>query len=346
MISQSEEQSKENIVTFINQYNNQLVEANREIPLLDYCKELHRRFYSNLDISFMDRFLEFVTKDEICINGNILFELGVLTMKNDGRKQDNNKIKDHLKNKSLCDLKENIDWKIARSSGHDFHKLDVYMFSPRALKLILIRCQNTYTFASYYIFLEECIYYYNQYQLKFKDSTIKRIEKNTELLLQELREERLQAEKDRKHFDEYRRAAEESRIQNHEELESMKEILLDTNEKLDRATDDRVPKSKSITKLEYLIIRKTNSKTEKYKYYIIKCQRQAITERINAYSQYNIELLRIEYCPNAGNLYTRIKERLKDNIDYSYSKLNLINITEKEFIKKVNEINDEKKLVN
>ena len=42
----------------------------------------------------------------------------------------------------------------------------------------------------------------------------------------------------------------------------MKEILLDTNEKLDRATDDHVPKSKSITKVEYLIIRKTTSKTE------------------------------------------------------------------------------------
>ena len=340
MISQSEEQSKENIVTFINQYNNQLVEANREIPLLDYCKELHRRFYSNLDISFMDRFLEFVTKDEICINGNILFELGVLTMKN-GSENDISKIKDHLKSKSLCDLEEGVDWEFSRNPGKTLNgrPAQVYMFRPRALKLILIRCRNTYTFASYYIFLEECIYYYNQYQLKFKDSTIKRIERNTELLLEELREERLKSE-------EYRRAAEETRIQNHEELNTMKEILLDTNEKLDRATDDRVPKSKSITKLEYLIIRKTNNKTEKYKYYIIKCQRQAITECINAYSQYNIELLRIEYCPNAGNLYTRIKERLKDNIDYSYSKLNLINIIEKDFIKKVNEINDEKKLVN
>ena len=45
---------------YINNYNNKLVESNKEISIVDYCKELHNKFYSNIDISFIDKLLSFV----------------------------------------------------------------------------------------------------------------------------------------------------------------------------------------------------------------------------------------------------------------------------------------------
>jgi len=65
-----------------------------------------------------------------------------------------------------------------------------------------------------------------------------------------------------------------------EELRDVKDRLDDTNNKLDIATDDRVVKTKSKTKNEYLIILKTNDIEEEYKYYIIRCQKRNIQQQL------------------------------------------------------------------
>ena len=136
-----------------------------------------------------------------------------------------------------------------------------------------------------------------------------------------------------------------------EELDVIKDKLDDTNEeldvikdKLDIATDDRVVKTKSKTTLEYLIVLKTDDIDEKYKYYIIRCQKRSIKQRLEEKSNYS-EIKRIECCPNSTNLYNRIKEKLKNNLKCRSNRLNLIHIKESDFLDKINEINEEKKIV-
>jgi hypothetical protein len=123
----------------------------------------------------------------------------------------------------------------------------------------------------------------------------------------------------------------------YEELEVIKD-------KLDIATDDRVVKTKSKTTLEYLIILKTDDENEDYKYYIIRCQKRSIKQRLENNLSYR-EIKRIEYVPNSINLFNRIKEKLKNNLDIKSSKINLININEIEFLNKIDLINKEKKII-
>jgi hypothetical protein len=136
-----------------------------------------------------------------------------------------------------------------------------------------------------------------------------------------------------------------------EKLDEANDKIDETNEeleiikdKLDIATDDRVVRTKSRTTLEYLIILKAYDEHTDYKYYIIKCQKRSIKQRLENNLSYR-EIKRIEYVPNSINLFNRIKEKLKNNLDIKSSKINLINISETEFLNKIDLINKEKKII-
>jgi hypothetical protein len=136
-----------------------------------------------------------------------------------------------------------------------------------------------------------------------------------------------------------------------EKLDEANDKIDETNEeleiikdKLDIATDDRVVRTKSRTTLEYLIILKAYDEHTDYKYYIIKCQKRSIKQRLENNLSYR-EIKRIEYVPNSINLFNRIKEKLKNNLDIKSSKINLINISETEFLNRIDLINEEKKVI-
>ncbi len=83
---------------------------------------------------------------------------------------------------------------------------------------------------------------------------------------------------------------------------------------------------------------------EKYKYYIIRCQKRSIKQRLEEKSNYT-EIKRIECCPNSTNLYNRIKEKLKNNLEVRSNRINLIHMQEADFLNRINEINEEKKII-
>ena len=95
--------------------------------------------------------------------------------------------------------------------------------------------------------------------------------------------------------------------------------------------------------VEYLVIMKNN--TASYKYYIIRGQKRYINKKINELSGYD-EIKRFECVPNANILWSNIKEKLPDNIDFMGNKINLKNIDENTFINKVELIYNERKNVN
>jgi hypothetical protein len=67
--------------TCVKEYNNHLVNNNIDINIINYVKEVNNLIY-NIDISFIDNFLDLVEEDKICIPHEYLIKYGVITMEN------------------------------------------------------------------------------------------------------------------------------------------------------------------------------------------------------------------------------------------------------------------------
>jgi hypothetical protein len=68
--------------TTIQEYINYLIENQINISVIDFVKEINKLKY-NIDISFIDEFIELVSKDDCCIHHNMLEKYGILTLKKD-----------------------------------------------------------------------------------------------------------------------------------------------------------------------------------------------------------------------------------------------------------------------
>ena len=161
-------------------YNKNLIANDIDIVMIEYIDTLNTMFY-NIDISFMIDFMELVGKNECIVPHHFLQKYGVINV-------------DHIANvKTLLDnykFQESIDY-LKKSSAEfriEFHpKLKsagrpeiMYLLHPRVFKLVLIRGRNTLKFATYYIFLEECVKYYNGYQASLKNKKIEQQKQDIE----------------------------------------------------------------------------------------------------------------------------------------------------------------------
>jgi len=63
----------------IEQYNTYLVD--NHVNIIDFVKEINKIKY-NIDISFIDEFIELVSKDECCIHHNMLEKYNIISLKN------------------------------------------------------------------------------------------------------------------------------------------------------------------------------------------------------------------------------------------------------------------------
>ena len=327
----------------ITKYNNSLVDSKTIINIIDYVKAINKLKY-NIDIDFIDEFIELVDKDECCIHHDMLKKYKVLQLTK-GTTDIKNLIKQY-------ELIENEDFRLRKvsesaSKGGCTHKNE-YLLHPRAFKICLMRSLKNKQYARYYLLLEECIKYFNEYQIELnkrynillkekiqeKDNKISNLEEkldniissnkeilnkhdtllseNKEILLNNkellsenkeikdiLKKNQLKLDKT---FDKLVGVNEEL-IDVKYKLDDTNDKLDDTNEeleiikdKLDIATDDRVIKTKSKNTLEYLIILKTDDENEDYTYYIIRCQKRSIKQRLDNNPNYR-EIKRIECGP-------------------------------------------------
>ena len=113
----------------------------------------------NIDISFIDEFIKLVNKNECCIHHNMLQKYGILTL-NKGTTDINRLLEQN-------NFIENEDYQLRnvaelRPQGGSSIK-NKYFLHPRAFKICLIRSKNTKIYANYYLLLEECIKYFNDY---------------------------------------------------------------------------------------------------------------------------------------------------------------------------------------
>jgi hypothetical protein len=343
----------------VTDYNKYLIESKTQIDIIEYVKTVNKIIY-NIDIDFIDEFIELVSKDECCIHHSLLQKYGILTL-NEGTH--------HIRRLlNQYEFIENIDFKLANfgefNKGGRGNKIEYYLH-PRAFKLCLMRSLKKKKYANYYLLLEECVTYYKNYQDKLKEKYIIRLElknninkiiiqnqndnisklqtdvkllltKNDEILSEN--KVILSENKDMKKILE----ANQIRLdKTFDKLVGTHEEIRDIKDKLDNATDDRVIKPKDKSTFEYLIILKTNDPDELYKYYCIRCQKRAIPQRLAEKENY-YEIKRIGYTPNSINLYNRIKEKLGNNLDRRNNRFNLKDISEQRFLRRIDKINEEK----
>jgi phage anti-repressor protein len=147
----------------IQEYINYLIENQININIIDFVKEINKLNY-NIDISFIDKFIELVSKDECCIHHNMLQKYAVSSLK--GGTSDIKKLLDQN------NFIENEDFRLrnvseSASKGGCTHKNEYYL-SPEAFKICLMRSKNTKIYSKYYLLLEKCIKYYNDYQIELQ----------------------------------------------------------------------------------------------------------------------------------------------------------------------------------
>jgi hypothetical protein len=157
------------------EFNDYISNNNIDYDINKYFTKIHEIFNNNVDISFMEYFLSLIEKkDEFCVQHQKLIEYGIIK-----EKKDNSHIKDCITNKNF-EFKENIDYiGLTERSGKPKGGRPgiVYKMKPHVFKMCLMRSKNENKYAKYFLNLEECFYYYKDYQIKYQKNIINGISK-------------------------------------------------------------------------------------------------------------------------------------------------------------------------
>ena len=180
---------KHKLVTF----NEELLsKTNKHLLIQEYMNEvIESKIYNVENLEFMNIFMNLIPLDEPCIHAKYLWDCGVLTSK-----YDTYEIK-----RKLTGCKENIDYTFYPTSRKSTGRPENdYYLTPKLFKKFLLRAKNTDAYIDYFQFLEDCIYYYSQFQylyeqrksqqqLSIKDDKIDNLEKIIKDFKQEFNEE-------------------------------------------------------------------------------------------------------------------------------------------------------------
>lgn len=133
-----------------------------------------------------------------------------------------------------------------------------------------------------------------------------------------------------------------------EQLSEIKDELIVTNKKLTVAVENRVPEPDNSDEVEDFVLLKNRRKNPEYKYYAIRSQRKYAASKVSRKLADKFKvILKINNIPNSVNLWNRLKTDLKKKgeCQYNRNEINLISITEDQFIEKIKEVYDERKIV-
>ncbi len=156
----------------IQQFNQKLVDEKIDITIVEYVIEINDLVY-HIDLDFLNDFIDFVGKDDYIVHHNLLDKYEV------------QKITDttgHVKR--LFDRHSFTEGNEYIIKPSQVGRQTEYFLKPKFFKFILIRSMNTRKYADYYLFLEEAIFYYNQYEKLKLENKINEINKLKLLKLQ------------------------------------------------------------------------------------------------------------------------------------------------------------------
>jgi phage anti-repressor protein len=354
--------------TTINEYNTYLVENQIQINIIDFVKEVNKIKY-NIDISFIDEFIELVSKDNCCIHHNMLEKYGICNIK--GGSKD---IKRILEQNEFIENEDYLLSKVAEQLLSGTKYKNEYYLHPESFKICLMRSQKTRRYAKYYLLLEKCIKYYNDYQIELNKKYIIKLKNKIVDKDDKIDERNLKIDEQNSKIDELLKLSKKSNRNDRKmkqqleditlNLDDIKEELTESNtklnyacKKLDIAVEDRVPKTDNHDKLEDFILLKSKNKKALYKYYAICGQSTYVDRKSNKkidkenYTKIKFtsdgleEISRIDNVANSKNLWHRLKEKLKKKVEYCGNEMNLIDITEEELWNTIKLVYDKRKEV-
>jgi len=157
------------IINFINE----MIATSAKPTILEFATEVHKRFYPEQDIAFMNYFFELASQEnegKFVVPHQKLIEYGIATS---GR---SSAIKERLESLGLEEGLEYLLQDILQQLPSGAKHKKVYMLTPEAFKKCLMRARryngqtiDVTKYANYYLFLEKVVKYYDMYQSTLKD---------------------------------------------------------------------------------------------------------------------------------------------------------------------------------
>ena len=296
----------------ISEFNTYLSDNLKNLKLNDYFKEIHSKFYSELDISFMDYFLELCEhENEFIVDHIKLQEYGVLTNINSSEK-----IKRNLERLFLI---KNEDYHVSQvgqqsetSRGIKYTKQ--YKLTPYAFKLCLIRSKNSKEYAKYYLLLEQVFKNYQEYQVLYNKNINKHLTKENKSLHEKI-------DKQSSQIEELLGYAKETKEQNEElnnKVDDLKDTMEDIKEDFKETADRSVPNpSNDNERHEFILLQ---HKELDYKFTFLREIQKLNENKISKkYKEYNI--IKREYNANPIQLFKQFKESMKEYYNIEKEKI-------------------------
>ena len=296
----------------ITEYNKNLANSNRDIILMDYIKDVHNKYFQFIDIDFMNDFMNIVSHNNIWVNSDMMYKYGI--MNDVGKKS--TRIKQFLNENGFQEGKHFRGEQLLTPAPRGGNTYQItYEINPIVFKIALMRSQKTFKFAIYFIYLELCVYYYNQFQIVFKESTIMQIKNNTEVMLAELRNSYNKAEEARRRAEDNQNKLLEKIDKLEKKLEEKSKKILDKQEKLDRRTELLVNKSsRSVMQTRYKcdqehIVILHNPNDNEYNYYAM-CRLHSTCEEAKKTLIGYEEKFRMTDVANCKKFFKYIKKKM------------------------------------
>jgi len=208
-----------------------------------------------------------------------------------------------------------------------------YMLHPDIFKKCLMKSKNEDKYMDYFLLLEKCIKYYNEYQLQMERSEvsrlIKKLDKSEEFNQQILIE---------------LKKSNEDNIITHKKLDNITEHCENLQDNIDVIQDkleERVPNAKTDKDKEIFIVLTHN---DEKKYYILTKKESTVKtalQRLKKNSGYDNIILEFKCCPNSSLLYHNMKDKMSNYckfINTGNSREFALLTSEQEYIDKLTEI--------
>ena len=148
------------------QHIQNLIETEEKLSLEDFFKNIHSKFYSDYDISFMKYFLELTAQEgEFVVHHEKLIEYGIVTSNRSST------IKEKLDNLVLVENEDYLLQDVLQQVPSGTKHTKVYLLTPEAFKKCLMRAQrrprqkvDPVIYCDYYLLLEKTYKLYTDYE--------------------------------------------------------------------------------------------------------------------------------------------------------------------------------------
>ena len=310
----------------IDEFNTYLSDKLRNVKLNEYFTLIQSEFYPELDISFMDYFLELCdNENEFIVDHIKLQEYKVIN----NLKSSN--IKDCLVKSDLIENKDYLLLDVQQQDSkkkHGGNNAKEYKLTPYAFKLCLITAKNSKEYAKYYLLLEQVFKNYQNYQIMYQKVLLSGKDEKLDEMKQTINKQSAQIDEllgyAKKTVEQNEELYEKVDYMNDnmedmkENMEDMKENIEDIKDAFKETADRSVPSPKKSNERHEFILLQHKELINKFKF-IRGIQKYNESKITKTYSEYNI--IKREFNANPIQLFKQFKETVKEEYKLEKAKI-------------------------